>query len=112
MNPATRTLEISRRILATRMAPRTPKFSEDGPYRDSDGIRWLHTLNGWVLDFTDPASRAELIRRLIGAKVSSSGLRFFGHWKSYTTTACDSWEDAIVLLYEAFDLGMVEGKTA
>ena len=102
MNKVAHMQEWSRRILATRLAPRVPRGNE-GPYRDLNGIRWLMTKAGWVLDFTDVATRAELLRRLPGAVVSASGSTYFGTWRGQTTSPVGTWADAIVMLYETYE---------
>ena len=102
MNKAAHVQEWSRRILATRLAPRVPRGNE-GPYRDMNGIRWLMTRGGWALDFTDAATRAELLRRLPGAVVSLSGTTFRGTWRGQITSPASTWADAIVMLYETYE---------
>lgn len=107
MNQVAHMQELSRRIMATRLAPRRPFWADISPYRDSAGIRWVCTQDVWAIDFRDPGSRAGLIERLPKAILSQSGLRYYGEWRGYATPACETWEDAVTLLYEAYELGML-----
>jgi hypothetical protein len=100
-------VEWNRRILATRLAPVPPATVQESPFRDRHAIRWTKVNGSWVLDFADAGTRGELLRRLPGAVIAHSGLRYAGRWGAFTTQNHTEWAEAAVSLYEAYDLGFL-----
>ena len=108
--------EYTRRILACRHAPRTPRVAAaDARYRDENALLWLRVDEAWVLGFNDAATRAGLLERLRDAKLHVSSHAYpsyTGKWGAYETPALDEPGEAIALLYEAHMLRLLEHKEA